>query len=348
MNAKFMKNNGLTRIYEFDILRIIAAISIILTHLWYFFPVGSDIQPIFLFFGECGLVIFFFLSGFFISRKPLNDRYQVIEFFTGRLKRLFPAMYIAIILYIIIELLGLGSPGWDIPINAWSVLSNLFGLQIYFYPLRFFALWYVSAIITYYLIHIFIKKASAKSFKKYILISLMVFPLIGLLIQINLPIYGFNIDRRIFDYYYVFFLGAISFDVFESKERWTTVYPIVLSIGLLIFKILLKSLGYGSLLYFSLPAAFVLFGVILFMITIKCGLYDPIEKIPRIIKKCSYSTYSVYLLHYPLLGLIATLRIQNLFVFIFISIVVIFLCGFILQTGVDTILYRTRSSYPIQ
>ena len=324
-------------------MRIIAAISIILTHLHYFFPVESNIRSIFSFFGTCGLAAFFFFSGYFISKTQLDNQ-QVGRFLSDRLRRLFPAMYIAIILYITVEILGFGSPKWDIPINVWSILSNLFGLQIYFYPLRFFALWYISAILTYYIIHFFIKKASGESLNKYISISLLCFLFVGLLTQINLPLYGFDIDNRIFGYYYVFFIGIIVFDILESDKYWTIIYPILLASSLLIINFLLKFSGHGSLSIFELPTFFTLLMLVILLVTIRYDLYSPIKKIPDFIKKCSYSTYSVYLLHYPLLCLIATLGIQNLFVFIFISIIVTFTFGFILQTCIDMIFLRKLSS----
>jgi len=331
------------RIYEFDIFRVIACISIILTHLWFFFPIGIELISIFEFLGTCGLTIFFFFSGFFISKYPLDNLVNIRKFWENRLKRLIPAMYVAIFFYIIVEKLNLGSTEWYIPLNLWSILSNLLGLQVFFYQLRFFALWYIGALILLYIVHTCIRRIVSDNPIQYVSISILFFAFVVMLSYIKLPIYGFEFEPRLTEYYFVFILGTVSGMIMDHENQKELFYPLIFFFCLLLITLLFYFSGIRNVINsFNLPVFSTLLGLIFFILIIELHLYTPLKSIPEIIMIGSYASYSAYLLHYPILCILATLGIQNLYLFIFLSVLLVFLMGFILQYTVDQILDKKR------
>ncbi len=150
MIAGIDKHGASPRIFEFDIARVLAAIFIMMSHLWYFFPVASSFRSVFGIAGNMGLTLFLFLSGFFVSNRSLLNCTEIARFAQDKCKRLLPTMYVAVLLYLVVEVSGLGSHAWAVRIDARSVIANILCLQVFFYPVRFFVFWYVSLLIIYY------------------------------------------------------------------------------------------------------------------------------------------------------------------------------------------------------
>lgn len=339
------KFSRISRIYEFDILRVFACISIILTHLRFFYPIEIELKFILGFFGTCGLTIFFFFSGFFISKYPLNNLINIRKFWIDRLKRLIPELYVAILFYVVIEFFHLGSAEWDIPLNLWSILSNLLCLQVFFYQLRFFALWYIGAIIFMYLIHTFIRRIVGNNSFQYICLSFLFFAFVVMLSYVNLPIYGFEFEQGVIDYYFVFIIGTVSGMIMGHENLKEYMYPFIFFFSLILIKGIFYFSGFSGVIYaFSLPLFLTLFGLILFIYLIESNYYTCMKSIPKIFLIGSYASYSAYLVHYPILSILTTIGIQNLYLFIFLAVFFVFLIGYVLQSVVDKIFYKRRAS----
>ena len=154
-------SHNLTRIYELDLVRVVAAAAIILTHICFFIPTDTELRSFFGILGTAGLTAFFFLSGFFVAKDRFITRQDVGQFWKKKIVRILPVMYVAILFYVVIESLNLGSVDWNIPINAWSMLSNILCLQLFFFDLRFFALWYAHIHSLFYtgFIYVFCRSA---------------------------------------------------------------------------------------------------------------------------------------------------------------------------------------------
>ena len=82
------------RIYEIDLLRITAAIFVVFSHYFYFYPNNFDsslIQQINVFlyqisvYGNLGVPLFFMISGFVIVNSA--DKYSLREFIFSRVLR---------------------------------------------------------------------------------------------------------------------------------------------------------------------------------------------------------------------------------------------------------------------
>lgn len=337
------------RIYELDIIRVVAATSIILTHLWFFYPIDRDFRSFFYILGTAGPTVFFFLSGFFVARVPLATKQDVCNFWKKKFIRILPAMYVAILFYVLIESLNLGSPAWDTPLNIWSVLTNLLCLQVFFYDLRFFAFWYIGALFILYLIHICVQQMSRGDVKKYALFSVLLFIPIILLYFIDLPIYGFGYETRLIEYYFVFFFGSLSgLSIIDKK---TNILPYLLEalFGIILIHVIANTIGFNYRLIqlSNLPVFITMLALTLFLYIVDRGVYSPISSVPKFIQKASYGTYSTYLFHYPILCLLAATGIQNQYAFICISVPLVFIIAYMLQRIIDYLLSKLTNRYPL-
>jgi peptidoglycan/LPS O-acetylase OafA/YrhL len=341
---EFIKSDNPLRFYEFDILRVLACIAIILTHLRYGYPVTPGWESIFSFLGYCGLTIFFFFSGFFISRYPLDNAIDIKKFWTGRLKRLIPALYVAIFLYCMVEALHIGSPEWNIPLNLWSILSNILCLQVLFFPLRFFAMWYVGMLLFLYLIHTCIRRLIHDNIIHYIFMGFLFYPLLVLLNTVHLPVYGFGFEPRVLDFYFVFMLGSISGMIRERGDAKEIYYPLIVLMILLLKKVLFYFSGLNEHIFnpSDWPVFLTLSGLVFYLFLRKIRVYTPMQSLPKIVMMGSYASYSAFLLHYPVLCILAATGIHNLYLFVFLAVFLAFSAGYLLQNSIDTIFDKKR------
>jgi len=237
-----------------------------------------------------------------------------------------------------VKIAGYGSSSWNIPLNLWSVITNFLGLQILFYPLRFFVFWYVSALLVYYLLHALIKRISGENTVWYFVLAVLALPVVALLSKVSLPIYGFGMDTRIVDYYYMFFFGVILYEFYRSERLRTIIYPIAFIAGVYCV------FHFTHVSNFSLETYSVMAVFTMFLLAVKLKFYRPVGDIPGILKKLSSSTYSVYLLQYPVICTVALFGINNIWLFIVVSVIVTFACGYLLQSTVDKIFEKPGMS----
>jgi peptidoglycan/LPS O-acetylase OafA/YrhL len=136
-----------SKLASLDVLRGIAIISVLIAHFWpVYLPAPRALTILF---GQFGVTLFFFLSGFLMDRT-YSDEPQLIPFFIRRTMRILPMYWISILLIFATE------HGWtlrDIASNAIFVtgpmhvvrMSGVFWtlyIEVLFYatvPLLFFA-----------------------------------------------------------------------------------------------------------------------------------------------------------------------------------------------------------------
>ena len=124
------KNNTFSYQKEFDILRAISVILVILFHL------NEDI----FFFGFVGVDIFFVISGFVITQSLFNyysihnSKGFILNFFFRRIKRIYPALILVLMVSVIIFFFIVPYGDQQFLWTTKSLLFSIFGLSnIYFF-----------------------------------------------------------------------------------------------------------------------------------------------------------------------------------------------------------------------
>ena len=132
------------RYYEIDLLRFIAAISVVLYHFTFRGYYADDLSPVYygelgeIFkYGYLGVELFFIISGYVVLMSSQGK--TLAQFFTSRVMRLYPAFWVACTLtFIVVRLFGpaVHAPGWspmlDAPLRGYvfsmTMLHGFFGV----------------------------------------------------------------------------------------------------------------------------------------------------------------------------------------------------------------------------
>ncbi len=328
------------RIYEFDIIRVIATCTIFICHLHYFTS-GILIDTLHSYdWGTPGLTIFFFLSGFLIYKYNFETKNHFLHFWRNKLSRLLPPLYVSIIIYFIVEYLGLGVPEWDIPLSIFSVLTNAFVLQIFFVGFHYFAFWYISALLVLFAIHSIIKYCSKNNMYVYIACTFVAYALLIALYLIDVPFNAWEFDYRIIQYFFVFIIGYLCSNFLHSEDISDMIFPIYLLTIILVSNYVKPMAILGSLIFSVngtiLATVFVLFA---FTLATKLDKWKTIPRMPSILMRLSYASYSAYLLHYPIFSILRIILnsayLNQGYIFILVGFPIVFLCGYILQYSID-------------
>lgn len=156
---------GNTRKNNFDLLRLLAALQVLVFHARDHLEIQNEFLDYFVsdflnFFP--GIQIFFFISGFLIYNSFERNRNNVAQFFVNRFLRIYPALWVCFLFTVLLLLIDFNGNYQDllsIPMLGWS-LTQLSFLQFYTPDiLRFWglgtpngSLWSISVEIQYYLI----------------------------------------------------------------------------------------------------------------------------------------------------------------------------------------------------
>ena len=132
------------RYYEIDLLRFVAALSVVLFHFTYRGYHADNLSPVeypalgaVFKYGYLGVELFFIISGYVVLMSAQGK--TLGEFFTSRVMRLYPAYWVACSLtFVVVRLFGPGihTPGWspilDAPVRGYlynlTMLHNFFGV----------------------------------------------------------------------------------------------------------------------------------------------------------------------------------------------------------------------------
>jgi len=91
-----------SHLYELDLLRFLAAIAVVFFHYTFINSINSDLTPSYpvlegIFkYGYLGVELFFMISGFVILLTAMKK--TAIQFTISRIKRLYPAFWVALII----------------------------------------------------------------------------------------------------------------------------------------------------------------------------------------------------------------------------------------------------------
>ena len=111
-----------------DVLRLVAVLLVFLFHL------NQD----FFKFGFIGVDIFFVISGYVITQslfnyKSLNNNISLLHFYSKRFLRLFPALIVMLILFIIFYLYFTNWSDLQLKITIKSLFSSIFALSNFYF-----------------------------------------------------------------------------------------------------------------------------------------------------------------------------------------------------------------------
>lgn len=325
-------------------------IAILLVIIFHFFP---NYLPL----GYLGVDLFFLISGFLITgiviKNYNNKNFSFFHFYEKRFRRLAPSLLFIILIFALISFFIL------LPIdqkNFWySVISSLFLVPNFFFWSQggyfgsensiktFLHFWSLGVEFQFYLIFPFLLIFLLKFFKKNIILVITVL----IFFSIFLNIYLFKIDGQNFAFFMLpnriweFLLGALL--VFLPKKKINDFLNLILNffIFIIIIFIIFFSLKFNIIFYIR---DFILLGSaasIIYLGTlnsnyIKSGLLQFFGKI----------SYSLYLLHWPILVLVKYFLIRELniyesFIILFISVVL----SYLMYLYVEKFFYKVASDF---
>jgi peptidoglycan/LPS O-acetylase OafA/YrhL len=293
--------------YRWDIqgLRAIAVLAVVLFH----------INPTLLPGGYIGVDIFFVISGYlimgFIWRDLKNENFSLLNFYTKRVYRLFPALFVTIIFSSIAAYLILLPSESEIYLK--SMVSTLFYFSnFYFYSqanyfndaMEFYPLlhtWSLSVEEQFYMVFPLILMFIYRKKMKYVFTVLLLLGLLSLILSqwyvnedasfaffssptrffqfiigglIAIFLQGHKVTKKGSDIAIIVGLGIILYTLYSYSEK--TLFPGV--------NALLPTFGAGLVMYFGSNAGYM-----------KLFLEN------RVISLIGNASYSIYLWHWPLL-----------------------------------------------
>lgn len=329
-----MKNDApAIKIQEFDILRALAIILLMVHHsepygLKLF---GFSLEGLSPYFEAILLGIFFFISGYLTGRSFQKENKGSVSFFFSRMVRIFPPYLFAVALYIFV--LG-------ITLKKFNLFVYLTGTHFIFapnYAKIVLTLWYVGAIILFYLIFGLLL-ANLHSTRGLIIGATIVFAVVYALHQ-----WTGLIDERFFKYYLVFLIGILCTRL-DHLSTW-------LSGGQVLIKFVLAVLGlflFSQVLVLSSISPLYILGTVFFIISWVILLFALAARVKstvilRLAILISYASFFIYLIHRPLWAWLLTVFPVNtaggqVFFKIVPASIFIFILSYYLQSGYDRLL----------
>jgi len=333
--------------YRVDIqaLRGIAILFVITFH---FFP---SYLPL----GYLGVDLFFFISGFLITgiiiKNYDNKNFLFLPFYAKRFRRLAPSLLFVILFFAFISFFILLPSDQK---NFWnSVISSLFLVPNFFFWSQggyfgtensiktFLHFWSLGVEFQFYLIFPFLLIFLVKFFKKNIILVIATL----IFFSIFLNIYLFKIDGQNFAFFMLpnrlweFLLGALI--VFLPKKKINNLLNLILNIliCITIIFIIFFSLRFNINLYIS---DFLLLASATSIIYLGTQNYNYIRS--KILQFFGKISYSLYLLHWPILVLVKYFLIREINIYetlfvLFISIIL----SYLMYLYVENYFYKISS-----
>ncbi len=300
------------KFFELELLRVTGIFLVLYDHSspylgWDPRPYSFIEQP-----GSVGIGIFFILSGFLLqrSRSLQGTDFIWVSFLKKRLTRIFPLYWISLVVFIIyfkyfaVLLASRFEPLFP------TFLAHFLGLQLFSRPLiaEIFTLWYIGALVPYYVLFSLTTKFKFPKYLSLNLIVLVSFFLLKLALQSG----GIDfLDVRLFLHYPTFLLGTVvaylDQDLAFCKTK-SLVFTLISGLAAISYVPIIgneyisignritlswESMGYYG---YSLIWTFFLVSLIFLMAPL-------FSKSPGIIRFLSLISYAMYLFHRPIYGI---------------------------------------------
>lgn len=325
MNSKLSQKSVLKNYHLLDLLRGLAALSVILYHHQHFyrleagynFVIEKSNQPFYTFLsyfynnGSIAVQLFWSISGFVLALKYLQNFDSRKVFFRNRFARLYPLHFITLLLVAGLQIISKTTLGhFQIyPTNdVYHFVLNLLGVPFIGLERDYSfngPIWSVSVEIISYLIFGLL----LKYFRGFKMVPFSIFAISIVLFRVQ-PL---NLGHSIYESFVFFFFGVITFQIYQSTKLLTR---IILSIFLIVSFIIARAYGTYTILGLNQDGGIsssrliflLLFGGI---ITLLCAtqelLPNPVKRIRTLTDWIGNLTYSSYLLHVPLQVLVLIL-----------------------------------------
>jgi exopolysaccharide production protein ExoZ len=302
---------------EIQLLRGIAAIFVAVAHFRTVAPYNVDYEFLSMF--AFGVDLFFVISGYVIA--TMVYKYKLIEgglhmssaFFLARALRILPAMWVSMLIYFCVVGFYSGIENFEFSIFLFPSSNEAYsGSSIFFLEPQ----WSLGfELIFYLLVSLCILKSSLKYIGIFILILILIMSFL------------FSYDYYISPLYYEFLAGFLAFKLRKVLINSAFNYH-VLSIAFF-FIFLFMGFYYrkfaGDIYHVERAIVFGTVAAILIVIlnSLKEDLYSALYKILLPVSKISYS---IYLIHMPVLMLFVQLKVDipyfiALFVFLFFVLI---------------------------
>ena len=336
---------------EFDIMRAVAILIILFHHLpdhsinFYnlnSFGINYDLSNLNILNRYFGLGTFVFISAFVLTKtnSGLETGKEIKKFFLKRYIRVIPLYVIALLIFLKIF------ANYIAPMNSFSFLAHIFGLQILFaskYCEPVFTLWFVGLIIPYYFVFVVLERYGKQ------IRSLLSWSVIITLICI-MSIYFFGVIDKNFVLYFGIFIAAVICARYNILNKIRNYH-----MGIVLLTFLLTIYTYIFIIYPKIsvqgakPGLFSSIGLAAFFLTNILMLSTAIilYKFSRcivgtichpLLKLISFSSYSIFLFHRPLwwlMGHIYTPK-ENISKFSYVTLLgipLIITCSYYIQKG---------------
>jgi len=311
-------------IYECDILRAVAIIFVMLSHLSVFVDYWFLKQEL----ATTGLVTFFFVSGFLLAKtKKLSSAEKIKQFYKKRFLRIYPLYFVALAAIFAVFTLGIGFMLKTYDYSLLNFVVHSLSAQAFFFGVYDLpVMWFIGTIIIYYLIYPFI----AFSNKWYTFVAAALVTLAAILYLYSLGM----LDPRVLRYWPAFFLG-IGIRRYSTGEK--IISPVLL---LLAFFITGLVTGFNTFVFDPKIIAIAL-ASLAYIGLVKKKTVQRLESTPAIVTKISYSSYASYLLHIPIMGLVSAgliyFGVLNVYSLVLISLPATLAIGFYVQKAYDSL-----------
>jgi peptidoglycan/LPS O-acetylase OafA/YrhL len=365
------------RVVELDILRAVAIIIIIFSHLSYFLPTvklsNFTLDPVAsASITSFGIALFLFISGFvlYLNHPSLSQRNRLTDFFKKRVLRIFPLYWLSLALWFVM--------GQQFA-SRLDALVIILGLQGFLSP-RFSSdfttgWWFIGVIVVLYAIYPLITALASDDLRlpapidsdtlKFALMLIVPF-----LILVVARSALFIISDSVFTFYGIFVLGvAISkYDIlgkygFLTDNRTRLLKYVVVAAVSLTALLFIDNFPQPSANLFAIPrfvvvtnALFLLFALLAFCLArITVASFSKASK-PlshavwyRTLLLISFSSYAIYLFFLPILTSfmhaligIQLMQLEIDIVQIFVGLPTVVVIAYVLQTTQNEILKRVR------
>ena len=295
-------------LFELDVLRIVGMTLILFEHARPYLGWDPRVWWLFPSVGGIGLTIFFFLSGFLLRRSQLMRRnsFDAVRFLKSRLVRIFPLYWLAIAAFtVVFHYAKLFKPSDFAPLPQ-TLLAHAAGIQLFVSPHIFviFTIWYMGALIPYYLVFALTARLSIRNF----LLSngLILAGVYGL--KLVLDRQGIEIiDTRLLLHFPTFLAGAY-YAHLDPDCALIRRYKYALAVGFFALMLaIIRCQGQGGFtldkVHFALDSyiyyLYCLLGGMVFA-AIAFSLSNFARRFPKTVALLSVSSYAVYLFHRPL------------------------------------------------
>jgi peptidoglycan/LPS O-acetylase OafA/YrhL len=333
--------------YRVDI-QALRGIAILLVITFHFFP---NYLPL----GYLGVDLFFFISGFLITgtitKNYNNKNFLFLHFYAKRFRRLAPSLLFVILIFSLTSFFIL------LPIdqkNFWySVISSLFLVPNFFFWSQggyfgsensiktFLHFWSLGVEFQFYLIFPFLLIFLLKFFKKSIILVITVL----IFFSIFLNIYLFKIDGQNLAFFMLpnrlweFLLGGLI--VFLPKKKINNFLNLILNIFIFITFIFIIFFSFKFNIIFYIRDFLLLASV---TSIIYLGTQNPNYIRSDVLQFFGKISYSLYLLHWPILVLVKYFLIReiNIYETLFVLFISIML-SYLMYLYVENYFYKISS-----